>query len=353
MSSPALTPHLSSTTIIQSYPALGSYITKADGEWELGGLRDYVNKRFSTDGIPASYGDLPVDQNSRDRAMLDSIPSIPEKPKDNNVLSNIKLTLPSSQSTIKMLRPCADGEPSDDPDVLGNIIQKHYGTLWSDDCIDNDACINDYLDDYDKRIDPSLVKNLNLELVARAVANAPNSSRGPDGIPFSAYKALSDTATPLLLECALALQDNGLPLHSFNRARLTLLPKKATLLVDDTRPICVNNCDNRIIAKALVYSVSDAAQVLIGDYQKMFLPGRQMMDHLFSLNEEFYGSWREQHQRFVLFTDNKKAFDSIHHSYIFSVLRKLGFPLGSSTPFAAFSLTPQLFPVSPLIMILL
>lgn len=107
---------------------------------------------------------------------------------------------------------------------------------------------------------------------------------------------------------------------------MTLLPKKATLLVNDTRPICVNNTDNRIIAKTLVLCICDAAQSLIGDYQKMFLPGRQMLDHLLSLNEEFYGDWRSQKQRYVLFTDNRKAFDSIHHSFIFSVLRKLCFP---------------------------
>ena len=311
--------------ILLTYPNLGSYISKTNNEWNLVSLREYVNHRFSVDGEPMKT-DADTSTISGDREILDNISSLPPRSKDNNILSNIKLTLPSSQFTIKMLRPHPNADPSDDPDILGGVIQKHYGALWNDDSTNNEDCISDYLDDYDKRIDLNLFKDLSLELIARAVASAPNSSRGPDGIPFSAYKKLSDIANPLLLDCARALQGSELSLSDFNRARLTLLPKNSTLLVDDTRPICVNNTDNRIIAKALVYCASDAAQALIGDYQKMFLPGRQMMDHLFSLNEEYYGSWREQKQRYVLFTDNKKAFDSIQHSYIFAVLRKLGFP---------------------------
>jgi hypothetical protein len=310
--------------ILASYPTLGSFISKTCGNWNLGDLRDYVNNRFAIDGVPAETN-LPTD-NSCDRETLANIPSLPTRTKISNALANIKLTLPSSRTTIKMLRPNINSEPSDDPNVLGDIIQNHYGSLWKNDERNKDDCTADYLQDYDNHIDLNLFKSLSLELIARAVVNAPDSSCGPDGIPFSAYKALSDIANPLLLDCALALQENNLPLSNFNRARLTLLPKKSTLLVDDTRPICVNNTDNRIIAKALVYCACDAAQLLIGDYQKMFLPGRQMTDHLFSLNEDYYGSWREQRQHYVLFTDNKKAFDSIHHNFIFSVLAKQGFP---------------------------
>lgn len=311
--------------ILQSYPALGSYITKTQGVWDLSLLRDYVNRRFVEDGAPVPSA-LPGGWTIDDREALAATPSIPFKAKISNVLADIKLILPSSQSTVRMLRPDQDSEPSDDPDQLGDIIHAHYGALWEKEEKNNDAFTADYLSDYDKIIDASLINKPSLELIARAVVNAPNSSRGPDGIPFSAYKALSDVANPLLLECALTLQDSELPLKDFNRSRLTLLPKKSTLLVNDTRPICVNNTDNRIIAKTLVLCISEAAQSLIGNYQKMFLPGRQMLDHLLSLNEEFYGDWRSQKQRYVLFTDNRKAFDSIRHGFIFSVLHRLCFP---------------------------
>jgi len=60
--------------------------------------------------------------------------------------------------------------------------------------------------------------------------------------------------------------------------------------------------------------------------QKGFIVGRSMSDHIHTLNDIFYHSWKSDDPYFVLFTDNKRAFDSIHHSFILSTLSKQGFP---------------------------
>jgi ribonuclease HI len=60
--------------------------------------------------------------------------------------------------------------------------------------------------------------------------------------------------------------------------------------------------------------------------QKGFIVGRSMSDHIHTLNDIFYRSWRSDDPYFVLFTDNRRAFDSIHHSFIYSTLSKQGFP---------------------------
>ena len=135
-------------------------------------------------------------------------------------------------------------------------------------------------------------------------------------------------AAPVLLEACNYLKTKRTPsdLSDFNKATLLLLPKKETLLVEDTRPISANNLGNRLVARVLFLSVADAAQELVGDYQKMFLPGRQMSDHLRGLNEAYYRKVQEDKEFFVLFTDNSKAFDSIHHDFILAALSKQGFP---------------------------
>ena len=48
----------------------------------------------------------------------------------------------------------------------------------------------------------------------------------------------------------------------------------------------------------------------------MFLPGRRMTDHLHELNEMYFQSVLDDDEQYVLFMDNAKAFDSLHHDFI-------------------------------------
>jgi hypothetical protein len=157
---------------------------------------------------------------------------------------------------------------------------------------------------------------------------APDTSPGPDGVPFKAFKANLEIVSPIILEVCLFLgiKRDVVDMGNFNEATLFLLPKKETLEVADTRPISVNNTGNRIVARVLFLAVVDASQKLIGDYQRMFLPGRRMTDHLRDINKSYYQHVQEDEDYFVLFTDNAKAFDSIHHDFIVAALLKQGFP---------------------------
>jgi hypothetical protein len=162
----------------------------------------------------------------------------------------------------------------------------------------------------------------------KAIQMAPDTSPGPDGVPFSAFKVNASLAGPVILDVCnyLGVERDAGDLGEFNFAILFLLPKKETLEVADTRPISVNNAGNRLVARVFFLAMVDASQELIGQYQKMFLPGRRMTDHLFDLNEDFYHSVLEDEENFILFTDNAKAFDSLRHDFIKAVLKWQGFP---------------------------
>ena len=229
-----------------------------------------------------------------------------------------------------MLRVGPDKIPSNDPKLIGPLIQNHYGKIWqaADTGPNRQEKLQAYLVDYDRRVAPEDILDVSLELVQKAIHMAPATSPGPDGVPFSAFKACLELASPILLEVCkfLGVKRGDAAMGNFNEAILFLLPKKDTLEVDDTRPISVNNAGNRIVARTLFLAVAGASQKLIGDYQRMFLPGRKMTDHLHDLNASYYSKVQDNLDYFILFADNAKAFDSIHHDFIISALTKQGFP---------------------------
>ena len=203
-----------------------------------------------------------------------------------------------------------------------------------------------FLRDYRKEIDLSLIHRPTLGRITHAILESKDSSAGPDGIPFIVYRNLIDIAAPVLLEVALHIADGNAPPKGFNLGLLHLLPKKHTGLVQDTRPITVNNTDNRILAVVLVDCIEPAVQALIGQEQLLFLKKRHMTDHVRDVNRFYYSSLSKKHQMFILFLDTKKAFDSIHHDFLLAVLKQLGFPAWFS-----FSIEALLFEaaVSPIL----
>jgi hypothetical protein len=285
-------------------------------------LQRFINVSFMVDGVPDCNDEFDHSAN----VFTPDVPIIGPKP---NALKEIKLKLPSTRTKIEALRCGPDKSPSNDPNLIGPLIQKHYGKIWSrtDFGPDRHGELRSYLSDYNRRIEPDEILDVSLDLVRKAILMAPSTSPGPDGVPFSAFKANIDLAGPILLDVCLFLGvKRSDEIGNFNEATLFLLPKKETLEVEDTRPISVNNAGNRIVARVLFLAVVDASQKLIGDYQRMFLPGRRMTDHLRDINENYYQKVQDNLDYFILFTDNAKAFDSIHHDFIIATLVKQGFP---------------------------
>ena len=305
-----------------------SLLHRTDIGWDSTFLVEFINSAFRSHGSPELDGNVEDDVSPHpDPPDISTTTNVTPKA---NVLKELKLTLPSSRTKISALRTSTSSPPSSSPSVIGPIISSHYSKIWSPmvQGLERSPFLNSYLDDYDRTIDSSLITAPSLDLVLQAIHLAPSSSPGPDGIPFRAYKKLTDLAAQVILDVCtyLGVRRSSEQLGDFNFATLFLLPKKETNLIDDTRPISVNNSGNRLVARVLFMSVVDASQKLITDYQKMFLPGRLMTDHLRGLADSFYHNVQVQDDFHVLFTDNSKAFDSIHHDFILSTLNKQGFP---------------------------
>ena len=97
-------------------------------------------------------------------------------------------------------------------------------------------------------------------------------------------------------------------------------------MVSDTRPLSVTNTDNRIIAATVSHAIMPAMLDLIDPSQEGFLNGRQGSDHVVDVNTFFFEGVESGDDRLLFLLDTAKAFDSIDHSWIHTVIKKTSFP---------------------------
>ena len=248
-----------------------------------------------------------------------------------NLLTKLKLILPSTMQRLQALRPDMHSPPTSDPDAMARIAALFWSSVWAprantDEQIEPES----YYGFYQKEIPPSLVPIIpSASNLFDAIMQTNNSSPGPDGIPFAAWRAVAKHAAPVLHAVLLALARGQLPPAGYNYGLLFLIPKKGTLLPKDTRPISVTNADNRIVAKAIVEAIIPAVCAVLQNSQKGFIKGRFFEEHIRALNEKFYEiaeSDEAGENLFILFMDTAKAFDSIDHAFIVTALRRTGFP---------------------------
>jgi hypothetical protein len=165
------------------------------------------------------------------------------------------------------------------------------------------------------------------DFILDRVKGSNNSCPGPDGNHFSFLKVFPNKFTSAIKLIINHISSGLPPPNGFNEVLQYFIPKALTYLVRDTRPISVGNAVNRIIAKVLVDLLTPAAQAILGTSQKGFVPGRQGKDHIEGITQEFYSKLSKKKQLYILFLDTEKAFDSLHHDFIFKVLEKIKCPI--------------------------
>lgn len=306
-----------------------SIIAAAKGNLEVLALFDWENSDDSalfTTPV-RNYIDTMIDSqsNSSDHPAVENARSISR-------VERLSSILPSSRRRISHLLD-EDAISTDDPVKMTGIAYNFWGKRWvfQHTKIDPDR----YLRDYQKRITkPILVPTI--ELIEQVILDMGDSSPGPDGVPFSAYKRSLLTSAPVFLQAVQDLLDGLTPPPGFNGGLLYLLPKKGLGTIEDTRPIVVSNTENRIIATVFNRMIIDALSDIIDPDQKGFIPGRLMKDHLLHFNESFYKALEENSPYDLLLYDFEKAFDSCSHSMILHLLRHVGLPENVVTAISLF-----------------
>ena len=134
--------------------------------------------------------------------------------------------------------------------------KKYSGVVWAENRKGaTKEAIALYLHGYNKRVPAELrpVLPICAEVIDQ-VHETNDSCAGPDGIPFVIYRSdclVGGGIASVLHRITKALGEGVRGPDSFNQARLFLIAKTDSLLIQDTRPISVTDCVNRIVASCL------------------------------------------------------------------------------------------------------
>jgi len=267
----------------------------------------------------------------------DAIPDAVRTRKREQIDKRLARLLPGAISSIGAL-VCPDGTLLTEDDDIAKELARHWGEVFAEKPIDKDL-LRAWLEGISPleldATDPSW--DLLPSSVADAIRFATESSPGPDGIPYKAFKACSlsldilvAVATALLVQGELTLPDD------FNASFLCCLPKKPVSFDarlgdvysgETTRPLSIVNTDNRLIAGSFRLTLEPIFSSWVSSPQRGFIRGRSMLANV--LEVDFHSmrvTVTSRRGALVLF-DFKAAFPSVSHEYMWAVLEAIGVPL--------------------------
>ena len=224
-----------------------------------------------------------------------------------------------------------EGRTTDSKKEIEDHIKNFYQSLYNQNRKEPDqdkldeviASIPSLLnDDINKAMQP--ISMVDLE---KTLKKCNDSAPGPDGIPYSYLKITWPTfGSKLLNSWQYSQATNSLP-PSHNESILKLLPKPGKDLKDikNWRPITLSNCDHKLITKTLSRKLTEALDTIITGTQTAYIHNRTISDNLRIINMAIKAAEKDPTiEGLVVALDAKKAFDSVTHSYIKSVLKKVG-----------------------------
>jgi ribonuclease HI len=247
---------------------------------------------------------------------------------DSKPISRLKAlakVLPMYRKRVKSVFDPDSESMTDDPRRVTDIVHDYWKGKWSKKTVKHSSR---FLKKYTKRIKVP-PKRISAPRIEQLINGTNDSSAGPDGIPFLAYRLVANLVSTVFLGCIISLRNGDPPPHDFNGGLLYVLPKKDTGLTADTRPLVVNNTDNRIIAVVIRDSIEVSLDSILSDNQHGFRQKRSVDANINFYNEQFYSALEEDRNYDIIFLDISKAFDSVAHSFITDILIHVGFDIGT------------------------
>ena len=172
---------------------------------------------------------------------------------------------------------------------------------------------------------------INVADFVKAIRSSNNSSPGPDGIPFGAWRSLDRFAAAILWgayeELSAAGNDDILSYcyPEFNESLMVFLPKQAVAQddlgvdvydPDGTRPLNIANADNRLMANAVRLRIEQALDEVISGMQRGFVGGRSLIANIVDIDEAMNATAATQSRGAALFYDFAAAFPSVSQEFL-------------------------------------
>ena len=313
------------TSLERRYPDIKGLVSRrADGSFDSSNATRKLGT-LSDDHIKKAGLDMEYD---------DPLPPppayFPGDDRSEDPVSRLKDLLPSSRSRLTHIKEGPGGSLTNDPHQMGAIISKYYTSVWKKDFdLASPTEVDSYLRIFTDKVPAHLQpKRPGYHDFIDAINSSNDSCPGPDGIPFAVlreYVKLDPDLAKTLCRIALSLGHGDLPGKGWNWANLHLIEKKSGGDVADTRCISVTDSVNRISASVVVKLITPALASLIHLDQKGFMTERVGTEHIDGLLQGYYSKLSVKQQHYVLLLDQKRAFDSLDHSFIVKVLVRVGF----------------------------
>jgi hypothetical protein len=153
-----------------------------------------------------------------------------------------------------------------------------------------------------------------------------NSAPGPDGFGPAFFLAAWNTVKTQIMAFLHNFHSDDVQLERINRSYMVLIPKKpGATAVDAFRPICLQNCTVKILAKTLTVRLQKEIVNLIDHHQTGFLQGRSISESFVFAAEMVQACNKRKLPTIVLKLDFAKAFDTVNWTALDHILSARGF----------------------------
>ena len=154
-----------------------------------------------------------------------------------------------------------------------------------------------------------------------------NKTPGSDGLTVEFYLAFWTILGKHLVACLNYAHDHGELSNSQKQAVITLLEKKGKdkRLIKNWRPISLINVDTKIASKALAKRLENILPDLVHYNQNAYVKGRSIFDAVRTIDDVLEYTKRSEQSGILVTIDFEKAFDSLDHRFLLTVLRTFNF----------------------------
>ncbi len=237
------------------------------------------------------------------------------------------------QNKMILRKITANGQTFHKQDEISKAIETFYKNLYTKQPnlkpVENDdnTLFADLpqLNEEDKSM---LSQAINLDELRSTLGTCEDSAPGPDGIPYSVYKKTWNTSGKLILDAWNYSLQTGEVSMSQKQSIITLLDKKGkdNSIITNLRPISLSNCDIKLCTKTIALRTNKVLYKLLSITQTGYVPNRQVTNNNRLIEEIIDMSAESDEELYLITLDAQKAFDSVDHHYLLSILKKYNFP---------------------------
>ena len=154
-----------------------------------------------------------------------------------------------------------------------------------------------------------------------------NKSPGNDGLSYEFYLQFWDILKQPLVESFNYSYIKSEMSISQRQALITLIDKKGKdrLYIKNWRPISLLNNDYKIASKAIAFRLKNVLQHLIHSDQSGFVNKRNISFALRTVLDIMENTEKNNKNGILLLVDFEKAFDTVSHAFLYSVLKRFNF----------------------------